>query len=161
MTQIDTKGEYIHMIIKREYEWFGTLYNNDPDSKAIIEKGFALVNMSDERKRQLIAYNNKNTCAFLNIGSGLPGETYKYMIQEFEKLDKIKPYDNGLNFGDANKIEYETSRKGTAIQMRFVREINTDDEQSYRIVGFAALESNGGKVSLNDGWRMSDPFVIG
>lgn len=149
------------MIIERKYEWLGQLYKNNPASRAIIDEGFKLANVTAEWKQEVLDYNNQNICAFMNIGCGIPGETYQYMMKEFEKLDETEPYDNGLNFNDVTNIEYETSRKGTAIQMRFVIDIDNADVKVYRIVGFSALENKDGKIAFNKGWRMTDPYTIG
>ena len=79
-------------------------------------------------------------------------------MDQFDRLDKTNPYENGLSFKDVTKIEYETSRKGTAIQMRFV---SMPFDAPYRIVGFAAVENNNGNLLINKWWEMIAPFVIG
>ena len=77
---------------------------------------------------------------------------------EFKKIDSKNPYDNGLTFRDISKIEFETSRKGNAIQLRFVREACG---QPYRIIGFASIENKNNSMRIGEGWRMTPPLIIG
>lgn len=146
------------MIIQRKYEWLGVLCEKDSKVKKLVDEAFELENVTVEWKKEVLEYNYANIPAFLNIGCGIPGSSYKYIMDGFELLDKEKPYDNGLTFKDINRIEYETSRKGTAIQMRLV---NESVDNPYRIVGFIALENKEGKIGLNKGWEMTAPFEIG
>ena len=80
------------------------------------------------------------------------------MMKGFDCLDRERPYDNGLNFNDVTNVEYETSRKGTAIQMRFVSQRG---DNPYRIVGFASIENKGSKNRICKGWKMTAPFEVG
>lgn len=148
------------MIIERKYEWLGILYENDELSKAAIDKAFDTTTFSSDMKskEELLIYNGAYIPAFMNIGCGIPGECYRKLMGDFEKLDASNPYDNGLTFKDVTRIEYEASRKGTAIQMRFVSE---RAEMPYRIVGFAAIQNTNGAISINKGWGMTAPFIIG
>jgi len=142
------------MIIPREFEWFGALYENDPESRRVIDEGFEKANVNDETKKELIICNQVIIPAFMNIECGIPGKAFRYMMDRFEQLDKTNPYDNGLSFKDVTDIEFESSRKGTAIQMRFVNRIS---DLPYRIVGFAAIENTEGEVKINKGWDMWRP----
>ena len=146
------------MIIPRKYEWLGVLYQNDLLSKNAIDKAFAQLGINDNRKKELLEYNHCSISAFMDLGCGIPGECYSNFMKAFEKLDCDIPYDNGLSFNDVSSIEYETSRKGKAIQMRFVSQ---KCELPLRIVGFASLENTDGEIQINKGWQMTNPFVIG
>ena len=146
------------MIIARKYEWLGILYDNDPESRKLIDEAFTLTPRAIEEKKFLLENNHCNISAFLNLGCGIPGETYQYFMKGFEALDQEHPYDNGLTFKDVTSIEYETSRKGTALQMRFVCQ---PYDFRYRIVGVVAIENRDGKVCTNKGWKMTPPFEIG
>ncbi len=146
------------MIIQRKYEWFGELYKKDPLSKAAIDEAFDLSGISETKKEKLFQYNMYHIPAFLNLGCGIPGQCYAAFMKKFEELDKTDPYDNGLTFKDVNKIEFETSRKGTAIQFRLVREAA---EMPYRIVGFVSVENKDDKLKIGKCWKMEAPFVIG
>ena len=146
------------MVIPRKYEWLGILYKKDAESKKLIDEAFKTVKITQKKKKELLDYNMTNIPAFLNLGCGIPGEVYQYFMEGFEKLDKTNPYDNGLTFNDVSDIEYETSRKGTAIQMRFIAQAW---ESPYRIVGFAALENRDGSIRKNKGWEMIPPFIVG
>lgn len=146
------------MIIPRKYEWLGVLYEKDPVSRDLIDKAFAISNCDPEIKEELLKYNQCNIPAFMNIGCGIPGQSYAFFMEGFEKLDESNPYDNDLTFNDVTRIEYETSRKGFAIQMRFVNEAC---DSPYRIVGFAAIKNNKGRIKTDTGWNMIAPFEIG
>lgn len=146
------------MILQRKYEWLGVLYENDKQAKDAIDNAFSVENIAEDIKQELLDYNHYNIPAFLNLGCGIPGKCYALFMEAFEKLDAISPYDNGLTFNEVTSIEYESSRKGTAIQMRFVSKMY---DMPYRIVGFAAVESKEGKIAINKGWQMTDPFTIG
>ena len=146
------------MIVPRKYEWLGLLYENDSDSKTVIDKAFESFHISAEQKVKLLDYNHCNISAFLNLGCGIPGEVYASFMKDFEALDKTSPYDNGLTFNDVSSIEYETSRKGSAIQMSFITQMY---DSPYRIVGFAAIDNEKGVLKINKGWTMTAPFEIG
>lgn len=146
------------MVIKRKYEWLGYLYENDPSSKQVIDQAFDLMKVDEAWRKELLEFNYYNISTCLNIGCGIPGQSYAYYMEAFDKLDKEEPYDNGLSFKDVTSIEFETSRKGTAIQMRFVSEIY---DIPYRIVGFAAIENRDGIIAMNDGWEMARPYEVG
>ena len=146
------------MRIKRKYEWLGFLYQNDEKTRALIDDAFSNANISDERRKELIEFNHYSIPTYMNLGCGIPGECYSYFMDGFESLDITDSYDNGLTFNDVSYIEYETSRKGKAIQMRFVSQ---KCELPLRIVGFAALENTDGEIQISKGWQMTNPFVIG
>ena len=146
------------MIIKRKYECLGILCENDKLSKEAIDNAFALSGVSNERKEELLSYNYANISAFLNTGCLIPGECYAQFMSDFDRLDLTDPYDNGLTFKDVGRIDFETSRKGTAIQMRFISE---KGEKPYRIVGFATIQNKNGAITMDEGWQMGNPFVIG
>lgn len=145
------------MIIARKYEWLGILYDNDPESRKLIDEAFTLTPRAIEEKKFLLEYNHRNISAFLNLGCGIPRETYQHFMKGFEVLDQEHPYDNGLSFKDVTSIEYETSRKGTALQMRFISQVY---DLPYRIVGFTAIENEDGQTRINRGWEMIAPFEI-
>lgn len=146
------------MVIQRKYEWLGIMCEKDNAVKELVEEAFELAEVTPEWKKKLMDYNYSNIPAFLNLGCGIPGESYGHIMAGLEKLDKEVPYDNGLTFKDVTNIEYETSRKGTAMQMRLV---NESSELPYRIVGFAAIDNIDGKIGINEGWEMTAPFIVG
>lgn len=146
------------MIIARKYEWLGTLYENDPKSREAIDLAFAHEHIDSEKKDYLLKYNHNNISAFLNLGCGIPGECYQLFMKAFEKLDLDSPYDNGLSFKDVTEVEFESSRRGTAIQLRFVNRVY---DLPYRIVGFSALQMKDDGIGLDKGWTMAAPFIVG
>ena len=146
------------MIIERQYEWFGLLYENDKMSRDVIDEAFRNSKSEDDWKKEVLEFNYSHISAYFNIGCGLPGDSYPFIMARFKELDEKYPYDNGLTFKDIDRIEFETSRKGRVIQMRFVSE---RANSPYRIVGFAAVENKEGVIDISEGWEMTAPYVIG
>ena len=144
------------MIIPRKYEWFGYLYEHDMKSKELVDELFADYDESHAiTKEKILKFNYYRPVAYMGMGCGIPGEIYNSIKKEFEKLDKSDPYDNGLTFKDVTRIEHEVSRKGTAIQMKFVSEMY---DYPQRIVAFGSLENRDGEIVLGDGWEMTPPL---
>ena len=137
------------MRIKRKYEWFGFLYENDPLAKEAIDVAFAEVDFPEDRKQHLIEQGYSLIPAYMDLGSGIPGQCYRSFMDRFDELDISDPYDNGLTFKDFSQVEYTTSRKGTAVQFRLIKQ-NAD--YPYRIVGIVAVENANGKYAINKGW---------
>lgn len=145
------------MIIAREYEWFGYLYNNEPLSRELIDEVFSVHKVDNELKKFLLEANHYNAAAYMTFGCGISGDVYAHIIDGFRVLDKTAPYDNGLTFNDVTNIEFETSLKRTAIQMRYVSKIY---DIPYRIVGFAAIENKDGHMRISKGWHMTNPCDV-
>ena len=107
------------MIIERKHVPFWKLKQDDKEAFEIFDKAFNesyLTLNKQEKKRQyqmLLSHSleeRKMGWCFDKIG---------YVIEGFEKLDKEKPYDNGLDFGDVNKV-YIDSRDTKSITLRLV-----------------------------------------
>ena len=91
------------MIIKREYVPFWKLKVDDKEAGEIFDKAFneSFANYDGkeelyQRFMNLSLYQREMDWAFYKIGD---------LIDGFEKLDIEKPYDNGFDFSDVNKIE--------------------------------------------------------
>ena len=90
------------MIIKREYVPFGVLMQKDFESKAIFEKALKESFPEEECERVranlfwLCLYQREMDWAFRKLGD---------VIEGFERLDKEKPFDNGLGYEDVNEVE--------------------------------------------------------
>ena len=91
------------MIIKREYVPFWKLKADDKEAGEIFDKAFneSFANYDGkeelyQRFMNLSLYQREMDWAFYKIGD---------LIDGFEKLDIEKPYDNGFDFSDVNKIE--------------------------------------------------------
>ena len=138
------------MIIKRKYELFGILYGNDPDSKALIDKALDSYH-SPSTKEHILFSDSDIIPAFFDMGCGIRGEAYKQIMEGLDKLDKEKPYDNGLSVGDTTRVEHELSRHGKRLQLRLV---NQTYDNPYRIVGFVTVGNKNGKPVITDGWDM-------
>ena len=90
------------MIIKREYVPFCVLFNRDKEAWSIFEKAFEESYPKADRDRimamllpQCLYQKDMGWC-FNKLGD---------VIEGFEKLDKEKPYDNGLSYKDVNETE--------------------------------------------------------
>ena len=90
------------MIIKREYVPFCVLFNSDKEAQKIFEKAFEESYPKEDRDRimamllpQCLYQKDMGWC-FNKLGD---------VIEGFERLDKEKPYDNGLSYKDVNETE--------------------------------------------------------
>lgn len=91
------------MIIKREYVPFWKLKLDDIEAGEIFDKAFNESFANYEGKEELYQrfmnlslYQREMDWAFYKICD---------LVDGFEKLDIAKPYDNGFDFSDVNKIE--------------------------------------------------------
>ena len=90
------------MIIKREYVPFCVLQNTDKEAWEIFEKAFNESYHKDNReeiKEMLLPqclYQRDIGWCFRKI---------RDVIEGFNKLDKNKPYDNGLSYKDVNETK--------------------------------------------------------
>ena len=90
------------MIIERQYVPFGVLFNRDKEAWSIFEKAFEESYPKEDRDRIMATllpqclYQKDMGWCFSKLGD---------VIEGFEKLDKEKPYDNGLSYKDVNKTE--------------------------------------------------------
>ena len=90
------------MIIEREYVPFCALRNRDEKAWKIFEKAFEESYPEEDRDRILemllpqCLYQRDMGWCFSKLGD---------VIEGFERLDKEKPYDNGLLYRDVNKTE--------------------------------------------------------
>ena len=137
------------MIIKRKYEWLGVLYENDPLSRQAVDEALACENVKEDWKKELLEYNYSRIPAVFDMGCGFPSNSYVSFMEAFERLDKTNPYDNGMTFKDVNSVEFETSRKGTAIQFRLISKLW---DSPRRIIGFVSVENNDAVLKLIEGW---------
>ena len=144
------KQEVTVMIIKRKFELFGILYENDPDSKAVIDSALDAYHSAQEKKH-ILEGDSGAIPAYFDMGCGIAGGAYKQIIKGLDKLDNKKPYDNGLSVGDTTSVEHELSQDGKRLQLRLVKQVYDDP---YRIVGLVVLSSEEGKAVITDGWDM-------
>ena len=144
------KQEVTVMIIKRKFELFGILYEKDPDSKAVIDSALDAYHSAQEKKN-ILEGDSGAIPAYFDMGCGIAGNAYKQIMDGFDKLDKGKPYDNGLSVGDTTKVEFELSRHGKRLQLRLVNQMY---DNPYRIVGFVTVSDEDGKPVITDGRDM-------
>ena len=90
------------MVIKREYVPFCVLFNRDKEAWGIFEKALKESFPDDDIERVMnlllpqCLYQKQMDWCINKIGDVIDG---------FEKLDKEKPYDNGLSYKDVNETE--------------------------------------------------------
>ena len=90
------------MIIERQYVPFGVLFNRDKEARSIFEKAFEESYPKEDRDRVMAMllpqclYQKDMGWCFNKLGD---------VIEGFERLDKEKPYDNGLTYKDVNETE--------------------------------------------------------
>ena len=123
------------MIIKRRYETIGDLIRRDPASREIFRKAceakYKDLPSWEDRLEKWVVINQAD------LGSGIPGDQYQDLLASLDRLDQMKPYDNGLTYTDVTEIKYESSRKGHAVQLIMKsRKI----ERPERIVCIVALD---------------------
>ena len=94
------------MIIERKYVPFSVLFNRDKEAWAIFESAFNKSYSQEERDRiaasllPLCLYQREMSWCFRFLNE---------VIEGFERLDKEKPYDNGLSYKDVNETQIVSS----------------------------------------------------
>ena len=93
------------MIIERKYVPFCVLFNRDKEALEIFEKAFNASYREEDRGRiwemlraQCLYQKDMGWC-FCKLGDVIDG---------FERLDREKPYDNGLSYKDVNEVKIVT-----------------------------------------------------
>ncbi len=125
------------MIIRRQYEILGVLIKRDPKAKEIIDQ--ICKGLDHELREMVFSPYNGLTLYNADMGCGLPGEMFSTLLKEFNRLDETDPYDNGLSYRDISGIDYEPSRKGSAI--RLIMKCH-HAESPERIVSVIAIEND-------------------
>ena len=54
------------MIIERQYEWFGLLYENDKMSRDVIDEAFRNSKSEDDWKKEVLEFNYSHISAYFN-----------------------------------------------------------------------------------------------
>ena len=136
------------MRISRKYEWFGILYEHDPESKKAIDEAFVKHNVPLKKRKRLVECNYSIIPANMNTECGIPGMCYRDFMDRFEEIDKTNPYDNDLTFDAVTSIEHYTRGEGKSMQLRL---ISQPAEMPYRIIGLIALENADNKTGYRIG----------
>lgn len=138
------------MIIKRQYEILGMVVKRDTKAQKIAEQ--VCKDLDSELCEAIFSPYISLTLYNAGMGCGLPGEMFSKLLEEFNRLDETDPYDNGLTYRDVTSIEYETSRKGSAI--RLIMKSNKA-EQAERIVKVIAVDD---QTVIKD-WGFRKPLM--
>ncbi len=94
------------MIIKRRYVPFWILRNTDEKSNKVMQTLFKKYHILKDEEEHLWQYwKDCNHClaAAIDIGSGVRNPSF--ISKEFDKLDKVLPYENDYNLEDVNGVE--------------------------------------------------------
>lgn len=138
------------MIIKRKYCTYGQLLNDAPSKKVIYDSILNCSNPLPIEEIDRILGLDANTFVFnSDLGCGIPGEAFHNIKQEFERLDKEQPFDNGLTYRDVTHVTTFPSRKGTAVMQIMYQHIM--DLPSV-IVQVIAFETHGTSITQVDTW---------
>ena len=101
------------MIIKRRYCSYGQLMN-DNESKDLLLNTLKKYVPAD-KVEWLMEVNHEIIVHNTDMGSAIPGQAYQEILQKLEKLDIKKPFDNGLNFNDINRVLSYPNDDGSAV----------------------------------------------
>lgn len=141
------------MIIQRRYECLGVLLQNDPKSKEVFYAAFA-EDVAASHIAWLVSENHWLALHNADMGCGIPGETYKSIMEQFAELDKTDPYDNGLTYRDVNKTTSFCSKSGKEISFILKHEFDGME----RIVQVLSIRTEDGNTTIADPW---DPAIYG
>lgn len=90
------------MIIERKYVPFCVLFHKDKEAWKIFESAFNKSYPQEDRER--VAAMLLSQCLYQR-DMGWCFRCLGEVIEGFERLDKERPYDNGLSFSDVNESE--------------------------------------------------------
>ena len=142
------------MIIKRKYATYGELVN-DSASKEVLIRILENDSKSVDIDQFLDPYDPVLVCN-TDISSGLSREAINKIFEEFDKLDKLSPYDNGYSYKDVSGINTYSSRKGHAIMQIMT---HSQVEMPTRIVQVIALECRNGVTKVIEPWDVGTIYL--
>lgn len=90
------------MIIERKYVPFCVLFNRDQEAWSIFEKAFNASYPQEDRDR---VWKMLSSQCLYQRDMGWCFNKLLDVIEGFERLDREKPYDNGLSYKDVNETE--------------------------------------------------------
>lgn len=90
------------MIIEREYVPFCALYNTDKEAWDIFDKAFKESYPKEDQDR---IFAMLSTQCLYQRDMGWCFVKLQDVIDGFERLDRERPYDNGLSYKDVNDTE--------------------------------------------------------
>ena len=141
------------MIIERRYECLGILLERDHKSKEVFYKSFENHHIPltiDE----LVAADYGLILHNADLGCGIPGEVYRNIMDEFSKLDKTAPYDNGCTYRDVNSVQHISNKSGKEISLI----LKSKYDEIERIIQIVSIRSENGITTIADSW---EPKIYG
>lgn len=107
------------MIIERKYVSFYELSIKDIKSKEIFE-GTIKKAMSKEQAEHLINHHYTHRTMVYGATMDYCIPDFDKIINGFEELDKIYPYDNGLNITDVNQVDIvEIDKSSITLHLKY------------------------------------------
>ena len=122
------------MIISRRYVPFVWLFDRDPYSREVLEKAYSTMPDEERENHWRLMCSARISINTAEMGSCIPN--LGYIREEFERLDHIHPYDNGLSLENANKIYLEDQLE-EAIHIRLANVFDGEEQT----IGFAVVKS--------------------
>ena len=125
------------MIISRRYVPFCILNDRDSHSKLVIEKAYSEASMTNA---EIEEHWNLMCCHRISVDNADMGcciPNFGYIKEEFERLDKEFPYDNGFTLVDANKI-YMVDWTNNSLQIQLCNCFDGEEQ----VIGFAVLSKD-------------------
>lgn len=136
------------MIIERRYECLGILLERDQKSKEIFYRSFGNhhIPLSID---ELVAADFGLILHNADLGCGIPGEVYRTIMEEFAKLDKTDPYDNGCTYRDVNSVQHISSKSGKEVSLI----LKSKFDEIERIIQIVSIRSEDGRTTIADPWN--------
>jgi hypothetical protein len=124
------------MIISRRYGPFVWLASRDPQSKAVLENAYAnsMMSKSEQENHWNMLCTHRVSVNTAEMGACIP--EFGYIIDEFERLDKEYPYDNGFTMRDVNRVDI-VDQSPDSVHLCLYNEFDGDEY----IIGFATIRA--------------------
>ena len=124
------------MIISRKYVPFVWLSYRDPQSKAVLENAYAnsMMSKDEQQKHWDMLCTHRVSASTAEMGMCIP--EFGYIIDEFERLDKEYPYDNGFTMRDVKRVDI-VDQSPDSVHLCLYNECDGDEH----IIGFATINA--------------------
>ena len=136
------------MVIQRRYVKIFRILENDLQGKEILYKAFSNAGRTESDRDYTLKADGNITLNKADMGSCLPNP--QWILKEFDRLDKVAPYENGFTYRDVSKVICRPSRKGSAALLCMIN----DSWDSEEIVQVIAIESHGTDTKVIEPWIM-------
>ena len=124
------------MVIKRKYVPFVWLAHRDNQSQAVLENAYANSGMSQDQQVEHWNMLCKYRVSINTVEMGMCIPEFGYIIDEFERLDKEYPYDNGFTMRDVKRVDI-VDQSPASVHLCLYNECDGDEH----IIGFATIKA--------------------